>query len=140
MRLLNLAVLVMCGCASNESTATPVAAPCKPQEVRRCASIDASAVGQLPLEVSIGSSRVSVAEWTMTDERSNQVVGFAAHVPGDVTYTVHAGGSDFSGRGARWLHPAGLSGRDLHAIDGITFCTTQQLACATTVAPALASR
>ncbi len=61
----------------------------------------------------------------MTDEQTNAVIGFAAHVPGDVSFTVHAGGEDFVGRGSRWLHPAGLVGRNLHPIDGITFCETK---------------
>jgi Na+-transporting NADH:ubiquinone oxidoreductase subunit NqrA len=140
MRLSSLALVVMCGCASNQAGSTAVAASCQPRAVRQCASIDAQAVGQLPLELRVGSQQVSVAEWTMVDERSNQVIGFAAHVPGEVTYTVHAGGEDFSGRGARWLHPAGLVGRHLHAIDGITFCATEQVACVPSVAPALALR
>jgi hypothetical protein len=143
MRFTSLAVLAACGCASQR--VAPVAA-CQPLEVRHCASIDASSVGQLPLELTVGSQQVTVAEWTMTDERTNAVIGFAAHVPGEVSFTVHAGGEDFVGRGSRWLHPAGLVGRNLHPIDGITFCETKvtvaqgEKSCAHGPATTLASR
>ena len=137
-----LGLLVVCGCAAEPRLAAAPHERCTATtEAPRCVELTAADIGQLPLEVSVGNTRVSLAEWTTPDEASTQVVGFAAHTPDDVTFTVRAGPDEFAGSGPRWLHPAGVVGRNVHGIDAITFCQAAQVVrCETGTLPAVAMK
>lgn len=119
------------GCTRNlaaprlETAAQPVA--------RTCASVSGRALGALPLEVNVGGQTVRFTEWTISDELSTDVVGFAARLPDGVNFQVRAGERTFFGNQARWLHPAGVVGPRVHPIDEVTFCATGS-------APVVASR
>lgn len=93
-----------------------------PNVVTICADVDGSLLGQLPLTIELGGEPVVFGEWTMPDERSSDLVGFAASIPSDVSYTVLAGDESFRGASPRWLNPFGVAGPRVHAIDKITFC------------------
>jgi hypothetical protein len=116
-------VVVVSGCeragaASRfEVSALPVAALCR--------QVSGADLGALPLELELGSKTVRFAEWTMVDERSASVVGFAAQVPAGVSFTVRAGDETFHAQGSRWLHPRGVAGPRVHAIDSVTFCALE---------------
>ena len=115
------AMVALCGTASEvpastlETTASEVA-------VQDCKRIEGAALGALPLEVEVGGKTVRFAEWTTADELSSEVFGFAAQLPDDVTFTVEAGERSFTSASPRWLHPLGISGPRVHAIDAVTFC------------------
>ena len=90
--------------------------------VQRCTRVEGSALGTLPLEVEVLGKTVRFAEWTVADERSTEVVGFAAQLPADVIFTVEAGDETFTGTAPRWLHPRGVAGPRVHGIDALIFC------------------
>lgn len=118
MRSLILVAVVVLGC----DRAAPVAAPRPPDMVTTCTSVDGARLGQLPLTVELGDEAIAFAEWSVPDEQSTDVVGFAAHLPGDVTFTVKAGDDEFRSASPRWLHPRGVSGPRVHPVERITFC------------------
>lgn len=91
-----------------------------------CVRVEGAQLGSLPLELELEGRTVRFAEWTQSDARSAEVVGFAAHLPEDVTFTVEAGERTFTSNQPRWLHPAGVSGPRVHAIDAVTFCTASR--------------
>ena len=115
------AMVALCGTASEvpastlETTASEVA-------VQDCKRIEGAALGALPLEVEVAGKTVRFAEWTTADELSSEVFGFAAQLPDEVTFTVEAGERSFTSASPRWLHPLGISGPRVHAIDAVTFC------------------
>jgi hypothetical protein len=93
-----------------------------PAATTSCAIVEGDRLGQLPLTIQVGDVFVRFAEWTLPDALATGAVGFAADLPADVTFTVRAGGEDFSGTGARWLNPYGVDGPRVHPIERITFC------------------
>lgn len=93
-----------------------------PNTVTICADVDSSLLGRLPLTIELGGEPVVFGEWTMPDEQSVDLVGFAASIPSDVSYTVKAGDDSFRGASPRWLNPFGVAGPRVHGIDRITFC------------------
>lgn len=119
-----LVLLVLVGCRQ----APPVVAPSSvglPVE-RHCTDVDGALLGRLPLTVEVGPHAVTFAEWTVPDERSTRVVGFATHLPGDVSFTVKAGADEFQSTSPRWLHPRGVSGPRVHPVERITFCANSR--------------
>jgi hypothetical protein len=123
MRALLLSCIGLTGCF--EEPAARLEAPVAPVQrlaAQACATVEGPAIGALPLEVRVGGATVALAEWTATDETATTLVGFAAHLPPDVVYTVRAGSSVFAGTSARWLHPAGVVGPRVKGIERITFC------------------
>jgi len=126
------AVAVACARPMPRAAVAARAAP-EPEEPR-CATLSGAALGRLPLELKVGGRTVRLVEWTQGDETSAEVLGFQAHLPFDVSYTVQAGGERFPGRAERWLHPRGLVGPRVHPIEGIEFCQ------AAGPAPAVAQR
>lgn len=121
MRSIGVVVLLLLGCdrGATERVAVPA-----PVAVTTCASIDGDQLGQLPLTVELGDEAIAFAEWSVPDEQSTDVVGFAAHLPGDVTFTVKAGDDEFHSASPRWLHPRGVSGPRVRPVERITFCRT----------------
>jgi hypothetical protein len=91
-----------------------------------CASVEGAKLGALPLSIELGDETISFAEWSVPDEQSTAVVGFAAHLPGDVQVTVKAGDDEFMTSSPRWTHPRGVSGPRVHPVERITFCRTVQ--------------
>lgn len=120
--IVGVAVLTLCGCA-REVPATRLEADLGLVSLPTCTRVSKEALGRLPLEVEVGGKTVRLAEWTVADETSTAVVGFAAQLPAGVKFTVQAGEQTFTGQGARWLHPQGVSGPRVHPIDVLTFCT-----------------
>lgn len=120
MRFLILIVAAL-GCDRPVAQPLVIAAP---ERVTTCASVDGSSLGQLPLNVTLGDETIAFAEWSVPDEHSNDVVGFAAHLPGDVTFTVKAGDDEYRSDAPRWMHPRGISGPRVHPVERITFCRT----------------
>lgn len=120
MRFLILTAVAVVGCDRPVAEA-PLAAP-KP--VTTCASVDGASLGQLPLNVTLGDETIAFAEWSTPDEQSTEVVGFAAHLPGDVNFTVKAGDDEYTSASPRWMHPRGVSGPRVHPVERITFCRT----------------
>lgn len=121
MRSILVAVLFLVGC---DRAVEPVAVAPAAVAVTTCASIEGARLGQLPLTVELGDETIAFAEWSVPDEQSTDVVGFAAHLPGDVTFTVKAGDDEFRSASPRWLHPRGVSGPRVRPVDRITFCRT----------------
>lgn len=121
MRFLILTAVAVVGC-DRPVAETPVVAP--PEPITTCASVDGSALGQLPLNVTLGDETIAFAEWSVPDEQSTDVVGFAAHLPGDVKFTVKAGDDEYTSASPRWMHPRGVSGPRVHPVERITFCRT----------------
>jgi hypothetical protein len=120
MRLIPLLLLMMSGC---QRTEVRVVAPVRTDAVPlTCASVDASSLGRLPLSVDVGGAEVKFAEWSVPDERSTDVVGFAVQVPADVTFTVKAGNEEFISNSPRWVHPRGITGPKVRPVERITFC------------------
>lgn len=122
MRFIVVASLSLLGCARGLPMA-PLSSQL-PLATTTCASVSGSQLGALPLTVALGEERIAFAEWSVPDERSTDVVGFAAHLPGGVTFTVKAGDDEFRGASPRWLHPRGISGPRVHPVERITFCRT----------------
>jgi hypothetical protein len=120
MRLALLLSLFVLGCTKASTPQTSVAHPLEP--VTTCTSVDGARLGALPLTLDVGGVEVAFAEWSVPDETSTDVVGFAAHLPGDVTVTVKAGDEEFHTTAPRWTHPRGISGPRVHPVDRITFC------------------
>ena len=121
MRSILVAVLFLVGC--DRATEPPAVLPA-PVAVTTCASIDGDRLGQLPLTVALGDEAIAFAEWSVPDEQSTDVVGFAAHLPADVTFTVKAGDDEFHSASPRWLNPRGVSGPRVRPVERITFCRT----------------
>jgi len=120
MRFLILVVAAL-GCDRPVAQPPVIAAPAP---VTTCASVDGSALGQLPLNIALGGETIAFAEWSVPDEHSTDVVGFAAHLPGDVKFTVKAGDDEYTSDSPRWMHPRGISGPRVHPVERITFCRT----------------
>lgn len=124
MRSLVFVVALVVGSAC-ERRAEPVEAVATPVPAKKtCAAVTGEALGRLPLTVTLGDEAISFAEWSVPDERSTQVVGFAAHLPGGVSFTVKAGDDEFVSNSPRWLHPRGVAGPRVHPVERITFCRT----------------
>lgn len=121
MRFLILTAVAVVGC-DRPVAETPVVVA--PEAVTTCASVDGAALGQLPLNVALGDETIAFAEWSVPDEQSTDVVGFAAHLPGDVQFTVKAGDDEYTSASPRWMHPRGVSGPRVHPVERITFCRT----------------
>lgn len=122
MRSLILVAVAVVGC--DRAAPEPVAVAAPPEPVTTCTSVEGARLGQLPLTVELGDEAIAFAEWSVPDEQSTDVVGFAAHLPGDVTFTVKAGDDEFRSASPRWLHPRGVSGPRVHPVERITFCRT----------------
>lgn len=120
--IIGAAVLTLCGTAEILPAPT-LHANVGEVNVQTCTRVEGEALGALPLEVEVGGKTVRFAEWTAADELTTEVVGFATQLPGDVTFTVQAGERTFRSASPRWLHPFGVSGPQVHAIDSVTFCT-----------------
>ncbi|MBE2250918.1 MAG: hypothetical protein IAE78_15380 [Myxococcus sp.] len=121
MRSILFAVLFVMGC---DRAVAPSSQPVAPLAVTTCASIAGAQLGQLPLTVELGDEAIAIAEWSVPDERSTDVVGFAAHLPVDVSFTVKAGDDVFRSASPRWLNPHGVSGPRVRPVERITFCRT----------------
>jgi len=121
MRSILIAVLLLVGCDRVAQTAAALPAPVA---VTTCASIEGAQLGRLPFSLALGDEAITFAEWSVPDEHSTDVVGFAAHLPGDVTFTVKAGDDEFHSASSRWLHPRGVSGPRVRPVERITFCRT----------------
>jgi hypothetical protein len=132
MSLRSVLAVVLCAlaCAQPEPGAA-ARSPAARAAPLRCTRVAGPEVGRLPLEVDVGGRTVRLQEWTQVDERSTAVVGFAAQLPADVSYTVHAGEGRYRAQSPRWLHPEGVAGPRVHGIDAIDFCRPA----ATTAAP-----
>lgn len=139
--ILVLAFLTMTGCLAQESVASvpPIAQSCpavlvqKGQTPPHCVQIQGSDVGRLPLELRLGDrTTIHFAEWTQADEASTAIIGFAAHVPGNVVYAVKAGEEYYAGRDPRWLHPAGITGPRVHRVEAVSFCRVLPTRCGMT--------
>jgi hypothetical protein len=124
MRSILVALLFMLGCERGASEVSVVVVAAPPAAVTTCASIGGDQLGQLPLSVALGDDAIAFAEWSLPDEQSTDVVGFAASLPKDVTFTVKAGADEFHGDSPRWLHPRGVSGPRVRPVERITFCRT----------------
>ncbi len=135
--MMSLGYLVMTGCLASESVASvptggqacPAVVVQKGPTPPHCVQIQGSDVGRLPLELRLGDRTIHLAEWTQADEASTAVIGFAAHLPGDVVYGVKAGDDYYSGREPRWLHPEGITGPRVHRIDAVAFCRVLATRC-----------
>jgi hypothetical protein len=120
--IIGAAVLALAGSASQlpassiETTAAEVV-------VQACTRVDGAQLGALPLVIEVGGKTVRFAEWTTADALATDVVGFATQLPADVTFTVQAGERTFRSDSPRWLHPMGVSGPRVSAIESVTFCT-----------------
>ncbi|MBL8936029.1 MAG: hypothetical protein JNM69_15840 [Archangium sp.] len=121
MRFLIFTAVAVVGCDRPVAQTRVLEAPAP---VTTCASVDGAALGQLPLNVALGDETIAFAEWSVADEQSTEVVGFAAHLPGDVKFTVKAGDDEYTSASPRWLHPRGVSGPRVHPVERITFCRT----------------
>lgn len=138
--LAGVSLMAMTGFLDSESVATvpPLNQACPAVLVQRapvpshCVQVRGEDVGRLPLELRLGNRAIHFAEWTQADEASADVIGFAAHLPGDVVYAVKAGDTYFSGREPRWLHPEGVAGPRVHRIEAVTFCRVQATRCGST--------
>ena len=120
--IIGSALVVLCGTAA-QGPASTLETTVGEVSVQTCARVAGKDLGALPLEVELAGKTVRFAEWTTADELSTEVYGFAAQLPADVTFTVEAGERTFEGASPRWLHPLGVSGPRVHAIDAVTFCT-----------------
>lgn len=136
--ILCFAGLTTSACLARENIATREPSPqaCPAVQVEKgptppqCVQISGEDVGRLPLELRLGDhTAIHLAEWTQVDEASHGFVGFAAHLPANVVYAVKAGDVYFSGRDARWLHPAGLTGPRVHRIEAVSFCRVLATRC-----------
>jgi hypothetical protein len=87
-----------------------------------CVRLEGDQIGALPTSFVAGGQPVVIDEWAARDATGKELVGFAADLPGDVVYVVHAGDQTFVDMRARWLHPAGVVGPRSQAIDALTFC------------------
>lgn len=121
MRVLLVVSLSVVGCTRAAPPPLAVAAPVPAPSIA-CASVDGEQLGRLPLTVEVGGAEVSFAEWSVPDETSTAVVGFAAHLPGGVSVTVKAGDEEFHTTAPRWTHPRGVWGPRVHPVERITFC------------------
>lgn len=121
--VIGAAVLALCGTATQQLPASSIETTARQVSAQTCTRIEGSQLGALPLEVEVGDKTVRFAEWTTADELSPQVYGFATQLPVDVTFTVQAGERTFQSASPRWLHPLGVSGPRVSAIDSVTFCT-----------------
>lgn len=121
MRAMTLGFLALTGCVAAPPAAR-LESTARPTMVEQCVALRPGQVGALPVELDLGTSKVTIREWTLADEEATAAIGFRASVPAGVTYQVRAGGDVFPGRGEAWLHPRGFSGPRVHGIDGITFC------------------
>lgn len=121
MRMLLLIAVAVSGSTPSKAASVAVSAP---TVITTCTAVEGPMLGQLPLDIELGGEAVSFGEWTMPDERSTDLVGFAASIPSDVTYTVKAGDDEFRSGSPRWLNPFGVAGPRVHAIERITFCRT----------------
>lgn len=117
------AAMVALFSSAEQAPATTLDATVGEVSVQACTRVSGKDLGALPLEVELAGKTVRFAEWTTADELSTEVYGFAAQLPADVTFTVEAGERTFEGASPRWLHPLGVSGPRVHAIDAVTFCT-----------------
>jgi hypothetical protein len=124
--IIGAAAVALWGGWASQAPASHLEAPLAEVAVQTCTRVEAKDLGALPLEVEVGGKTVRFAEWTLADELSTDLVGFAAQVPEGVTFTVEAGDRRFTGAASRWLHPLGVSGPGVHGIDGLTFCAPAQ--------------
>lgn len=122
MRFLMIAMVAV-GCA-NESKSLEAAPVVVAHVKTTCTAVEGEALGRLPLTIQLGDEAISFAEWSLPDERSTSVVGFAAHLPGGVSFTVKAGDEEFRSAAPRWHHPRGVSGPRVRPVERITFCRT----------------
>ena len=86
-----------------------------------CVRLSGEQIGQLPLTVQVGGQRVEFLEWKATDITASTLIGFTAQAPEEVRFTVEAGGQQFPAT-ANWLHPAGVVGPQVKAIQTLTLC------------------
>lgn len=121
MRAVTLGFLALTGCVAS-APASRLESTARPTLVEQCIAVRPDQVGELPLELDLGASKVRLQEWTLADEEATSAIGFRAEVPADVTFQVRAGADVFLGAGDVWLHPRGFVGPRVHGIDGITFC------------------
>lgn len=124
--IVGAAMVALCGTAQ-EVPASRLEAPVGEVILQACQRVEGSDLGALPLEVEVGGKTIRFAEWTTADELTTEVVGFATQLPAGVTFTVQAGEQTFVSASPRWLHPLGVSGPRVHAIDAVTFCTEARL-------------
>jgi hypothetical protein len=118
----HLAASLLLAAACARPAAFTVARAATEPPAPTCTRIAGAALGRLPLELDVGGRTVRLTEWTQADATSEAVVGFAAQLPGSVSYTVEAGGERFAGQAPRWLHPRGVAGPRVHPIEAIDFC------------------
>lgn len=121
--IIGAAVMALCGTTSL-APASRLELPVGHVMAQTCTRVSGASLGALPLEVEVGGKTVRFAEWTTADELSTDLVGFAAQLPSDVTFTVEAGERTFKSSSPRWLHPLGVQGPQVHGIDAVTFCTS----------------
>lgn len=128
---LSFLVLVTTACHLREGVDAPVTVaracpsvtiPVNGPAPAECVRLEGDDVGRLPLDLRVGGRTVRLAEWTQVDESSREVVGFAAHLPADVMFTVKVGDEHFIGAEPRWLNPHGVVGPRVHGIEQVTFC------------------
>lgn len=121
--IIGAAVLALCGTTAGETPASTLEATVAEVSVQTCKRVEGADLGALPLDVEVGGKTVRFAEWTTADALATDVIGFATQLPAEVTFTVLAGDRTFQSSSPRWLHPLGVSGPRVHAIDSVTFCT-----------------
>ena len=97
----------------------PAPAPALPV----CVRLSGTQIGQLPLVIEVAGQRVEFVEWKATDITAHELIGFTAQAPEAFRFTIEAGNSSFEGS-ANWLHPAGVVGPQVKAIDALTVCAS----------------
>ncbi len=102
---------------ADKETAPPTVAAPTPD----CVRLSGSQIGQLPLVVELAGQKVQFLEWKATDITAQQLVGFTAQAPEEFRFTVQTDSATYLAS-ANWLHPAGVVGPQVKAIESLTVC------------------
>ncbi len=103
-----------------------------------CAKLEGDAIGRVGVTTIAGPATVRIDSWVDKVGSRGEYVGFAYTVSGGaVSVSVKASTETFTDPdGSPWIHPAGTSGRDAHAISNIVFCAQMSACTGTTETPA----
>lgn len=122
VRLVVTALLGTLGLSSHVREAAQAALPQPSTTVAQCVEVKAEQFGQLPLELTVGPSKVRFTAWKSADAQETQWVGFTYIATGTVHWVAQSGGQRVDGRETDWLVPDAFRGQHSRVLSSLRLC------------------
>lgn len=123
VRIVVSAVLGALGLSVHVSETAPAALPAKqPAPSAQCVQLKVDQMGQLPLEVQVGATKVRFTAWKTADAQATQWVGFTYESTAQVRWVAQSGERSVYGVDRDWLLPDAFRGQESRVLTSLRLC------------------